>query len=231
MNKNLIVVMAHTDAQIVFDRHFGEWRKHPDSDLMVFYPEKEPCMPDERLRNGVKLIGEGRAEHHGPESIRRFRWMLNLIASWKQYDRFTVHEYDSMALWNPGFSTFADDLGANVYRDDQPGRGFEGTTYLHPPLCLTRACIERVNTVAAGIPDSAERGFWDRWIGLVCEKGEIQTYDFLTHGLGFSRNTINDGDIPNAVAAVAAGAVMLHGVKTRNCYEAVKSAYLTTGSK
>lgn len=225
MNRHLLVVMAHAGAQETFTRHYPEWRKHPDTDILVFVPaaDRITLTPDDKPLPHV--VGFGKAQHHGAEAIRRFRWLLQLMADQTQYHAFTLHEYDSFSLDSNVGPFIGNALTGLVYRDDRPDSGFKGTTFIHPPLCMSRGCLQKIVWAMAAVPDEAEHGFWDRWIGLVCERGYIPLHNLLKSGLGFSRNTIEDTDIPAAGEAVRNGARLLHGVKSKECYDAVTSSY------
>lgn len=215
--------MTHAEAQPVFERHWPEWTKHPGTDILVFHPASGAIATPPAPGCAVYDVGFGDACHHGPESIRRFRWLLRLLGDQTQYHGFTIHEYDSLSLRTEPGPFIDGQLTGLVYRDDRPDRGFVGTTYIHPPLSMTRATLWQIITAMESVPDDAERGFWDRWLGLVCERGMIGLNNGLA-GFGFSRNTIEAGDIAAAVEAVRAGAYLLHGVKTEECYRAVKTA-------
>lgn len=218
MSKHLLTVMTHAGAHETFMRHYYEWQKH-GTDILVFTPDE----PYPQINVPHEVLKLGRAQHHGAESIRRFRNLLTYLAG-KPHESFSIFEYDSFCLsvGIPGFNP--DGLSGHVFRDDQPNRGFVGTYYVHPPLVFSAPTLRRILKSAQHVRDDAECGFWDRWLGWVCEREGIQFQNYLA-SYGFSRNTIEPPEIPAAVAAVNNGAVTFHGVKTKECYDAIKAAY------
>lgn len=218
MSKHLLTVMTHQGAHETFMRHYPEWKKH-GTDILIFATE-EPY----RIDLPHEVLQFGHAEHHGPESIRRFRFLLSYLAQ-KPYETFSIFEYDSFCLsvGMPGFTL--DGLAGNVFRDDQPDRGFVGTHYVHPPLLFSKATLDKLLVSAEALSDHAEGCYWDRWIGLAGEMANVPFLDYLTSNIGFARNTIEPTQIQDAVDAVKNGAVYLHGVKTKECYDAIKAAY------
>lgn len=218
MSKHLLTVMTHQGAHDTFMRHYPEWKKH-GTDILIFATE-EPY----RIDLPHEVLQFGHAEHHGPESIRRFRFLLQFLAK-KPHETFSIFEYDSFCLsvGMPGFSM--NSLAGNVFRDDHPDRGFVGTHYVHPPLLFAKDTLTKILTAAEALTDHAEQCYWDRWIGLACEMAKVPFFDYLKNGYGFSRNTIEPPQIADAVEAVRAGAVAIHGCKTKECYDAVTKAY------
>lgn len=202
--------MCHREAQDIFDRHLYEWEKH-GHDIVCF------CPSDSVVQTGHRIWAFGSRSHHNAEANRRFKELIYMM-SVTHYERFVIFEGDSFCL-SPVLPFFRVDafndalLCGNVFRDDRPDRGFMGTTFIHPPLILTKTALSVLVPALKALADECERGFWDRMLGLACEERGIPTLDFLRHGLGFSRNTIEAADIASAVTAVRKGAVMVHGVK------------------
>lgn len=211
----LIVIMAHRDIQPTFDRHLYEWEKH-GHDIVVY------CPKDSIVDTHHRIWAFGPRGHHGADANKRFKELIYMLAL-TTYERFMICEYDSYCL-SPVLPFFRVDafhdalLCGNVFRDDRPDRGFIGTTFIHPPLILTKSALSILVPALKALADECERGFWDRMLGLACEERGIPTLDFLRHGLGFSRNTIEAADIASMVAAVRKGAVMIHGVKDQEVH-------------
>lgn len=207
--KTLLTVMAHADAQHIFDRHFQYWNTG-DHHVMVMCPQ------DSMVRSFVPVLGIGTKCHHGPASIARFRRLLHFLCE-TDYDWFIIHEYDSIELpTRNGVLHYADPdkhwhrIYSNLFTADQPQ--FKGHHFLHPPLSMSKGVLKRIAQEGCHVGDDAEQSFWDRWLGLVCEQAGVEMKGYDDNG--FSRNTIEQHDIPAAVAARRAGATMFHGVKS-----------------
>jgi hypothetical protein len=159
----------------------------------------------------------GHACHHGPHSIERFRALLEYLEQ-QPYKWFLIQEYDSLSLIDPH------QINGTVRGNDFHGKqdGFLGTTFIHPPLFFDKSTLQSILATAKPISNEAEKSFWDRWLGYVCELGRIEVKGWGKQG--FSQNTIEPEQIPDAVAAVKRGAVHIHGVKTQECYDAITTA-------
>lgn len=195
--------MAHGEksAQATFDRHLPFWRAH-ELPILVFTPEDNP------VKTGLTTIKLGKASHHSAEANKRFRLMLDLLYDLPQ-QRFAFFEYDSICLDRrlprhpPSVGVFG-----NVFNNSDPK--FAGSQFVHPPLMFDRETVHRILVSCRYIPDSAEFGFWDRWLGLVCDTGRIPMYSYGPEG--YSENTVAEGSA-SARAAVCGGAIMIHGIK------------------
>lgn len=203
-NDRLIVVMAHGEksAQATFCRHLPFWRAH-ELPMLVFSPEDNP------VTTGITTIKLGKASHHSAEANKRFRLMLDLLYDFPQH-RFVFFEYDSICLDRRlPLHPKAVGVFGNVFNNSDPK--FAGSQFVHPPLMFNRETIGRILKSCRNIPDSSGFGFWDRWLGLVCDQGRIPMYSYGP--AGYSENTIPEG---SALArdAVSSGAVMIHGIKT-----------------
>ena len=211
--KTLCAVMGHGGVEPTIARHLPYWRKHVD-DVMFFCPnDKILHLPDGR--EVVAVIPEP-ASHHDATANRRFKRVLQmLLCTAKNYDRFIVHEYDSLHLGPPIFVHGF--LGANTFDCPYPAEGFLAHVFTHPPLTMETDILVRLEAALSSLPDDCENGFWDRMVGLACERSGISLHNFILHDQGFSKNTIEPGDIPAASAAIVCrGATMIHGVKDAN---------------
>lgn len=219
--RHLLTIMAHRGAQPAIDLHMPLWRAH-GADIIIFCPEDSPV----KMEPGVCVLAMGKAEHHGPESIRRFRFLLNHLEQQQGYDSFSIFEYDSFCLAGhiQNYMPIKPGIAGHRFGDNQPNRGFKGEQYFHPPLLLWKMSLEYINRAAMKVDDYAEQSYWDRWLGYVVELAGIPVHDFLKAGEGFSRNTIEPPEIVKAVEAQKAGAVFFHGVKTKECLEAILAA-------
>lgn len=228
--------MSHREAFDTWERHRPYYESH-GHDIIVYSPVDSVCPPSGHL--GILYGNRG---HHSPEANRRFKRLISFLAT-TVYDRFVVHEYDSLCLtptvprffeWDHSGQTIgggpAKDwdrpfLCANVFRDNRPDRGFVGTTFCHPPLIFTRVGLHIINTHLQQLADDCESGFWDRMLGLACENAGIEPMDFMKHGLGFARNTVEVSDLADAHDAAAAGAIMFHGIKSELALRAIKDGH------
>lgn len=141
------------------------------------------------------------------------------------YQRFAIFEYDALCL-SKGIPTFfmrngdgSKDfdypiIAGNVFRDTRPDSGFRGTTFIHPPILANRLGLNMLRAQLQMLSDDTEAGYWDRMVGLACENAGLTPLDFQTAGLGFARNTIENGDIQQAHEAAKNGAIFWHGVKS-----------------
>jgi hypothetical protein len=180
---------------------------------MFFCPnDKILHLPDSR--EVVAVIPEP-ASHHDATANRRFKRVLQmLLCTAKNYDRFILHEYDSLHLGPPIFVPGC--LGGNTFECLYPTGGFLAHVFAHPPLTMETDILIRLEAAVSLLPDDCENGFWDRMVGLACERSQITLYDFQARGQGFSKNTIEPGDILEANLRLHAGASMFHGVKDAN---------------
>lgn len=210
----LITVMAHADAQATFDRHLPLWEHH-GLDLMVM------CPIDAMVRTDHTLLTTGNKSHHNAEAIRRFRSLLETLLE-TEHDRFIIHEYDSFCLSKDiGERLDTTRVLGNAFPESDHSR-FKGTVFFHPPLDICREALEDIVDAGRHVSDLEACGFWDRWLGQVCDVGSIPWSGWCEHG--FSKNTIEPSDIGAAVTAKRNGATRFHGVKTRQVLEAILAA-------
>lgn len=218
----LAVVLAHGGAQDTFDRHLKYWTDLP-ADLLIISPQDWPI----RVPHGTQTaeLQTGRRAHNGPESIKRFRKILTTMYG-LGYHHYAFFEYDAICLQpaimpKPDFS-----MVGNVFYDTSPGRRFEGTVFIHPPIFWPGDIMDHLMRVIGRYSDEQEHGFWDRWLGLICEKEGIPLTNAMDVGTGFAHNTIEPNHLPSAVEAARKGAYLFHGVKTPEVLAAIQAAYV-----
>lgn len=231
MTDTLLVVMVHAEAQETFDRHLPLWEAH-GCDIIVF------CPFDAIVSTRLPVWAVGKRSHHGAEANRRFKELLRMLER-TTYDRFLICEYDAFCLSPkiPVFFQWSDQhsmptknfsrpyVCGNVFRDDRPDRGFEGTTFIHPPLLFTHYGLQDINVQLKHLPDRCEGGFWDRMLGLACEEAGIEPLDFMKHGLGYAQNTIEQHQFGSAFEAAANGALFLHGCKSPEALAVIEAGH------
>lgn len=204
------VIMGHGEAWPVIHRHLPVWERL-ELPLLLYFPAGDS------VQTGHPTFTFGHREHHGAHAIERFRTLL-LHLEGTAHDSFLIQEYDSFSLELPQITPGT--VHGNLFRDDSPK--WLGGQFLHPPLAFDRAALESLVAASGLIPDHAERGFWDRWIGLVCKSGNIPTAGWNERG--FAHNTIEPQFIPSAVEARKNGATHFHGVKSEQCLAAILAA-------
>lgn len=219
--KTLIAVMAHNEPAI-FNHLLPQWEKHGHP--MVIYSPRD-SVP--QTSHNVWAFGE--RSHHDSEANRRFKNLLTQLAL-TEFDRYVIFEYDAVCLSDvlPIFQVKSDKpevLCGNVFRDDRPDRPYRGTTFIHPPLIIPKAIIGYLNASLSTLDDDCEGGFWDRMLGLAVEQRGIPLLNFFDHGLGFSRNTIEQHELGEAIQAVEQGAIFVHGIKRWSTFSALRDAY------
>ena len=199
----LQMIMAHAEAQETFDRHLPIWESL-GTEIRVICPE------DSWVKCRHPVIGYGKKAHSGSDAMERFFHMLRWLEGAETFDTFLIHEYDSFSLEMPPFTGF----GANWFLS--PQAGWISKKYAHPPLAITRKVLSETIAQVGLIPFHAERGMWDRVIGLVVPKNE--THPFIN---GYSRNTIEPHHYDELRKAVAEGAKHYHGVKHKEVLDMI----------
>lgn len=210
-----VSIMAHADAKDTFLRHFPYWKMQTESldHIMAWMPEDGKFQID-----GLTYQTIGKRQHHGPQALLRFRYMLEFLNG-MDYERFLIYEYDSFSV-----SSFPADMGdfaANCFIDpNAKEQGFEGSMFCHPPLVFSKTGLSTILKHLHGY----EKGFWDRAIGLAVQKSGIQPFNLVEKRLGFSSNTIEPSQFQDLRFAILGGAICFHGVKTVECLEVIKRA-------
>lgn len=215
MASNVIhIVMGHKDAQATFDRHMPIWEKN-GYPIIVVTPENNP------VSTNHALIRIGARQHHGREAIERFVRILQVGVE-AGYPFILFDEYDSFCLEIPFRIMTEKGIHGWDWRDKDPANGFKGTHFIHPPLFMdieTAVQIVQASETLRHMGD--ERGFWDRWVGMICEKQGIPIH--TTETFHFSRNTIEQGHMALLFDALKSGAKWFHGVKTEPVYNMIMS--------
>lgn len=218
--KILNVVMTHPEAHQVYVRNKKYWDHHGWPTLTYTTADTPKSMyPKE-------VLAFGACQHHGSASLDRFRYLIRSLANISEergITHFMVNEYDSFCL-TPTVSPlmFGDCIWGNLHHEI-PGTKFVGTEWIVPPLFASAKIIRRLADACDKMMDQECGGFWDRWIGHICQQSGIPMMPYGT--MGFSVNTIEDATIPSAVDSIRSGAVFLHGVKSQKSFEAIEAAY------
>jgi hypothetical protein len=190
-------------------RHLPFWRKS-GCDLLFVSPVDRPV----RFESvGEPCVQFALSQHYGVELLKRHIFAFNYVLTLPIYEAFCFIEADSITLGAiPDHPR--DGLRCFVWENTSKPR-FKADHYLHWPLWMTRRTLEQIAEVAT--IQEPEEGFPDRWLGLLCEQNNIH---FRHEPLAFSRNQLDCEDYMNsAVDAVKAGALWVHGVKTKEQLE------------
>jgi hypothetical protein len=222
--RTLVTVMAHKEAQPVFDRHFPHWFDLGGDILVVFPKQSRILLPTIKGKHEQQImqLEVGKAAHTGVESIIRFRTILEQMAG-MGYDRYAFFEYDAICL-GP-LPERVGDIAGNVFRDIGPNRSFVGTMYTHPPLMFTHKGLEMVVREMQGMGLAEEGAVWDRWFGLCVERIGWPIYDFMSNGIGTARNTWHDAELDTLKAEVRSGRRLVHGIKSEQALKVCVEAY------
>ncbi len=196
--------MAHTEAQETFDRHLPIW-KELGGDVVVFCPEDAPIQTDQRM-----ILG-GMRGHNGLEAIRRMAIVLKFLRDESPaFDGLVLHEYDSFCLEMPPFQGVSANWMHLPKQDVYIARNCS-----HPPVTFTPEIIHPFYDAFVNLGPHPEMGMWDRAFGLAMGRkiGMEHMNRFSKTGIGFSRNTIEEGHVPELIEAIAGGAKHFHGCK------------------
>lgn len=220
----LVVVMTHPEADTAYARNHHLWAHH-GFPILTF-----TTATHHRVRFPREVLAFGSPQHHGAASLDRFRFLMNDLSR-RPHDFFLINEYDSFVLSPelPEKLFEHDALWSNLHHE-KPGTKFVSTCFLHPPLFMSRHTLQRV-APACRHEDPSNLGFWDRYLGHICELDSIPMLGFRE--LGFSINTIHEAHYLDAAAAIAGGAVAIHGVKDPGALQIIEKSFvdraLTTG--
>lgn len=206
--------MGHGSAQATFDRHLPVWERLGLPIIVV-------CPLDDPVNTGYQVVKIGSRQHHGAAAIDRFIKLIGVgVDTGATFILF--NEYDSLAYEIPFHMKTTPGLHGWVWQDGDPRNGFVGRYFVHPPLFMDNESARKVLSASVKLKSlGSERGFWDRWIGMICEKGRIPMHTTEKHH--FSRNTIEQGHIGLLKEALEKGATWFHGVKTESVYNMIKA--------
>lgn len=216
--KTHVSIMAHADAKDTFLRHFRYWKMQAGENLdnlMVWMPEDAKFNVE-----GVISQTVGRKEHHGPQAILRFRYMLDFLNG-LDFDRFLIYEYDAISLEH--VRDFPEEFAGNIFHEDHPGVQFLAPLFSHPPLVFSKRGLAKVCAEMKQMPEM-ESGMWDRYLGLAIHRAGLTVRNFMADGTGYAHNTIHENQYDDVRRAIMKGAVHLHGVKQIGCLQVIELA-------
>lgn len=201
------VIMAHREAEPTVRRHLRFWRQ-PGGPLLFYSSVDKKLLVD-----GHQNLVFGKSGHHGVESIARFRFLLKHMSTRAaEYDRLIIWEYDSFCVSPRMPETNPDVVTANAFINHDPA--FSAKWHTHAPLVIPMAILQRLVPVMEKLPNDAEFGFWDRWMGQLCALAGVEIESFCEGRKdGFSMNTFHEANFPVLKQAVLNGVRVIHGVK------------------
>lgn len=215
----LQVICAYSGAQETFDRHLPIWKANV-ADTIVVCPQGSGINPRRMDQYYVGLKG-----HNGAVAMQRYLNLLTLLGS-REFcacELIVIQDYDSLCL-SADIPIPEHPIAGVLKRSNDLKTKFKGDFYIHPPNMFTREGLELVLKHAPQLPPESEGGFFDRWIGYLCQLNNIPVTDWNAVGLGYSRNTIDDAHLKEACDYARKGCVMFHGVKTEECLNAIQEA-------
>lgn len=203
-----ILVMTHGGAQKVFNEMDRRDLYHYQGcDTLVTCPKDSIIETQYPI---VNLIG--RAGHHSSDAIHRFLLILTFLSALR-YERYVILEYDSFINYPcvPEW-IFQQSLAGNWFYDAESK--FDGPGYVHPPLAFSHDDLGEIITMGWLLfgHGRLERGFWDRFLGLVmaeCISEGMLGPGLSYGGMGYSKNTIETEEQMKS----AMNFMFIHGVK------------------
>lgn len=199
--KSLLVVFAYAGMDEMIERHWPTWEKS-GCDILLCFPVDAPCK-----RGGLAF---DTSCHYGAPLMRRtfaaFKHVLQL-----GYDTYYFIEADSVCIGEAPQRLL---YGVQCFAWNNSDPQFKAKRYLHWPWGMNRKTLTQLEAVCKYYPPSAEQGFPDRLLGLICEENEIPTMH--RPDLAYSRNRLDTPEyVAQAREAIKNGAKFIHGVKTQ----------------
>lgn len=208
-----VVIIAHGNGIAAFSRHEKFWLAHK-APILVCCPEDDP------IESGHETIRSGLAQHSGPDSISRLRFLFGVLAE-KKWDKCLIYEYDSFSL-EPKIPD-GNGLFGNVFNNAEAPK-FMAPRYVNPPWCVDRGSFNLMNSKAIDYPSIYEVGESDRWVSALAFLSGVPILDYDPPG--FSSGTIESKHFPNLEHAIKKlGAIHIHGVKQEWVLRAIQQFY------
>lgn len=223
MIQRLCLVLGHGGQTPCIGRHLPIWRKFHDEVIL--------CTPADDPVKGLDVwqFTWGKSGHYCADTNLRTREALTFAGA-MNFETLTLCEYDAL-LWrwpadevqrilrdresidsrDPGFI-----FGSRFWNDDVK---FQGKFYLHTPLIMDRLAVWSLVEAMEDLPDDAEGGFGDRYIGLAAERAEIGIIDGHKLGLSYSQNQIEAKHYAPMAEAIRSGICFTHGIKHLRAFE------------
>jgi hypothetical protein len=215
--KTLIAILAHQEASSTLARHWPYYELAGCDILGIGRCDKAVTWPSgKEVRSLIATTSIGMDGYAGGSNhLDRFIRLLDYFLESSFFDRYSdicVIEYDSIFVKllqeHPGQGALLTTL-AGV----GDGRDFAACPYFHCPWWLDRSAADHVSEVGKRMLKNKlwERGFLDRWLGLMVELYGIQ----WAPAPSWSVNAIDSPEwVAQARLAIKEGAVFVHGIKT-----------------
>lgn len=210
------VVLAHGAAQATIRRHLPFWTRSCGRVVVVVPNEQGFSLPGAEV---IEAVDDGGA--YSPSTNVRARHAL-AHALELGYPYTMLLEYDSLAWGSipdravPEHGAMAACRWPNEPVSPIPGKEFISPFYLHFPHIYTRLALELVvGTLEESVPDDAEHGYTDRYLGLGVHRSGVPVLDWKAMGLTYSWENISKHEhrVVECIHAVAGGALFSHGIK------------------
>jgi hypothetical protein len=216
------IVLAHGKVADVCRRHEPVWRKNCN-ELFYFTPTDDPFAPNGDKLGLARQYSVGRSKAYSSDTNVRAREALR-FASLTYYEYVLLIEYDSL-IFGPIPEKYVpptDGVSAPVFHNADPK--FRGKFYTHFPQMFTRTAVQAVVAAMTALPDGAEHGFTDRYVGLAIENAKVPVLDLNPTGFVCTHNEIDEKKLPDVLAQYKKGARWSHGVKTEKIFKALQKA-------
>lgn len=215
-----VVIIAHGNGRAAFERHREFWTGFGlENQPVVVQPETDRLMETGCYDNRFVVLTLGQAQHNGPDSIRRLRYLFDVLGD-RMWNRCIIHEYDSISL-QPMLPTGVGLFGNLKVNKEMPK--FMAPIYANPPWCFSRSTFELMHAKAKQCDNLMEDGEADRWLSALAYLSGVPLFDY--EPAGFSRGTIGWEDIPALREAIYKGALHIHGIKQKWVLAAAEQFY------
>jgi len=198
--------MAHGDAFETVYRHSPFW--HALSSTVIFVTPE-----DNRLNiPGTLEVSVGKRGHDGPASNARVRKCFEIGASWPG-KLVSLQEYDTICTrLTAAMLPPKGGVTAHHRKNNKPEK-YTSPRYLWFPELWDPAGMLLMQHAMGELPEDAEYGVSDRYIGLAAHLAGIPVKNAHKHGWSYSQNTIKPEHHRDLQHAVAGGACWFHGIK------------------
>lgn len=215
--KTLLVIFSHSGANATVQRHWPLYERSACDILGVGRVNTQCQWPDGRrgfigsIDVGVESYASG--DNHIVRVLRLIEHFLT-EPTLKVYSHLIITEYDGV-WFGPPPQFNPDTFYAKLAGGGSPG--FLGSQYVHTPWAMDRLCAGRILKYGKAMHRAGliERGFLDRWFGLMIDLYDLQWRD--TGAGTYSRNTIEPCHFEEFRTAIQSGIWYAHGLKTTDC--------------
>lgn len=215
--KTLILVQAHGGTEKIMDLHMPFWKAHPNSHLVVASPESKAVQE----RSDYQTVSIGANSHSGVSSIDRYvrTWQWALSEMEKQgYGRVCFWDYEASCL-TPKFPYHPTLMLATIRMElTHSDLTYRSPLLAAPPYIMSIDVLRKVCRQIASGNYTDEGACFDRYLMwcLIQPSSDVKFASIGRYGY-----PVNDSGL---LAAVAKGAVCIHGIRTHETLDAVMEA-------